>query len=390
MAQDRDGGSIEVRFTHVNTPRRLRLAILTPVMAPYRIPVFNAIAADPEIDLRVVYLAKTVPRRNWGFHEDEMHYRYDVLKDLIRFPRGEIMWSHLSRGLGRVLREHSPEVVIAGGWDQPTHLLAFALRKRLHYSFGWWIESTLADEYTPRGLIARFKERLIARSDVVVVPGSASEEYIRKYAAPRLGIFVAPNAVDNEFFQRRGASRRSEGDGTTRFLFVGRFDESKGLDALIDAWPRGRSDISLTMIGDGPLLGQVEQRIVRENLRDVISIRGHQDREALADSYSQADVLVLPSLREPWGLVINEAMAAGLPVIASSAAGGTRDLVEHGISGLIIPPGDVDALRNAVLRLADDPDARSRMAAAAASRIDLFSPERCAAGLIEAARACAA
>jgi glycosyltransferase involved in cell wall biosynthesis len=112
---------------------------------------------------------------------------------------------------------------------------------------------------------------------------------------------------------------------------------------------------------------------------------GFRNQSELPAIYAAADVLVLPSDRqETWGLVINEAMAAGLPVIASDAVGCVPDLIAPGVTGDRFPPGDVKALAAALKGLKDDPTRGPRMATAAAKRVSEFSAERAAAGVMEA------
>jgi glycosyltransferase involved in cell wall biosynthesis len=115
-----------------------------------------------------------------------------------------------------------------------------------------------------------------------------------------------------------------------------------------------------------------------------VSVVGHLERDDLAARYSQADVFVFPSVSDPWGLVLNEAMAAGLPVIATSAAGAADDLVFHGRNGLVVEPFDVAGLAGAMSTLTADPALRGSMGAQSSSIIRGFEPESWAAGMREA------
>ena len=121
-----------------------------------------------------------------------------------------------------------------------------------------------------------------------------------------------------------------------------------------------------------------------------VRLLGHVQPEALAAEYEEADALVLPSIHDPWGLVVNEAMAAGLPVVVSSAAGAADDLVTDGWNGFVVPPFDAAALTRALETLAADPGLRLEMGRHSAERIgEGFEPQHWAAGMAEAVLAVA-
>ena len=114
---------------------------------------------------------------------------------------------------------------------------------------------------------------------------------------------------------------------------------------------------------------------------------GHRDREEIAAEYARADVFVFPSVSDPWGLVINEAMAASLPVVTTSEPGAVDDLVRHGANGLVTPPFDAGALATAMVRLTRDAELRHAMGARSAARIATQTPGAWAAGMRDAALA---
>jgi glycosyltransferase involved in cell wall biosynthesis len=361
-----------------------RLMVLTSIIAPYRIPVFNALAASHGLDLRVVYLSETEPRRSWPIYRDDIHHDYGVLRDWAIVPAGN-SYVHISRGLLSEVIAWRPHVVVAGAWDQPAMLLAYLLRRRVGYAFAWWVESTERDARRLIRLPRALKARLIRGSDAMIVPGRASSRYISSLGALPEKIAIAPNAVDMHFFASHGRRDRSVRDGC-RFLYVGSLHPLKGLDVLLDAWSLlGHPSAMLTVVGDGPARQDVGRRAA---LAAVSSVRltGHLDREALAAEYASADVFVFPSLSDPWGLVLNEAMACGLPVVTTSAPGAAEDLVSDGWNGYVVRPGDAVALAEAMRALAADADLRASMGRRSLERIAGFSPDRCAEGLAEGAR----
>ena len=192
--------------------------------------------------------------------------------------------------------------------------------------------------------------------DAFVVPGQAAGDYLEILGVAHERIVVAPNAVDPDIFRVEPQAR---GDGVCRLISVARLSPEKGLDVLleaVDGLPVGSSS--------SPAPGRRKGGSGRSRAATSPS-SGTSERNALPGVYASADVAVVPSRSEPWGMVINEAALAGLPLISTTAPGGARELVEDGVNGLLVPPDDVGALRAAIVRMAEDATpARSREALA--------------------------
>ena len=365
----------------------MRVVILTSIMAPHRIAPFNALASLPDIDLTVIYLAVTDPTRNWDTYAAEMGFRHVVLREHVRWRRGEA-FVHLSSGLAAALRRAQPHVIVVGGWDQPSYLEAFLLGAIRRVPVIWWAESTLRDRRMSGGLAARAKAWLVSRAAVVVVPGVAARDYLVSMGAEPDHIWVAPNAVDNDVYRAASRSRENR-RGPVRFLFVGRLESAKGILYLLDAWSGLRVPGYLTIAGDGPLAGRIARRVATTSLPPV-ELVGHLDRARLAGIYGEADVFVFPSVSDPWGLVLNEAMASGLPLITTDPPGAVDDLVTDGDNGLVVPPFASEGLLRAMDRLAADRTLRLSMGRRSAERIRAFEPSAWADGVVGAVHAATA
>jgi glycosyltransferase involved in cell wall biosynthesis len=362
-----------------------RVTLLTEIPAPYRIPQFNALAALPDIELEVVFLAQRDPRRAYSVHRDEFRFSDRTLSGPGIAIRGR--WLVLSRGLGRELARTTPDVVIIGGWNQPAFWSALVRARRSGTPVVAWVESTARDARPGLRALDAAKQVLIRRCTAFVVPGRASAAYLEELDVGSDRIVVAPNAVDLAIFAEGVAEARRDRDelrhrlGLTRptLLYVGRLDREKGLDILLDAVRTLDADVVL--VGDG---GEAQR--LRLAAPPNVRFAGWLDRDELVPWYAAADVFVLPSLSEPWGMVLNEAAAAALPIVATTAAGAAFELVEDGVSGFVVPPGDPTALADALLRLVSDAELRERAGRRSAELAERHRPERWAAEVANVVR----
>jgi glycosyltransferase involved in cell wall biosynthesis len=168
------------------------------------------------------------------------------------------------------------------------------------------------------------------------------------------------------------------------FLFAGRLVREKGIFDLLDAYAKLEDDvrgrIGLVFVGDGEGRQQLAER-ARALSPGRIKFAGFAHREQLAAYYGLADAVILPTHTDTWGLVVNEAMACGLPVIVSRVAGCVADLVEEGWNGFLVEPGDPTSLASAMRKL-DNHDVRDGMRANSLRRIAAYSPDAWANGIM--------
>ena len=221
--------------------------------------------------------------------------------------------------------------------------------------------------------------RLYRSADALVTYGPHVSAYVRARGARN--VHVAPQSVDNDFWRSDElAPPRADWPlaAGTRFLFVGRPVPEKGLHVLLAAWRAARLDPAQAVL----VLAGVD---ADASERSVVRL-GHVDSHELRNVYAACHVLVVPSVptrtfREPWGLVVNEAMDRGLAVIATDAVGAAAGgLVREGENGLIVPAGDSDALAAAIARLAADARLRERMGGAGSHDVLAFSHDAWARG----------
>jgi glycosyltransferase involved in cell wall biosynthesis len=238
------------------------------------------------------------------------------------------------------------------------------------------------------------KRRFLSLCRAFVVPGKSSWQYLRDLGIRDERIFTAPNAVDNQLFatlaEAAGRAEVQVRSGLSLplryFLYVGRLVRAKGVFDLVEAYAHLddeiRASVGLVFVGDGADRAELIERASRITL-GTVQFPGFVQREGLPELYALADALIFPTHSDTWGLVVNEAMSSGIPVIATSVAGCVSDLVQDGWNGFVVPPRDPSHLAAAMARLTGDPTLRIEMGSRGRERVKTYSPAAWAEGLVK-------
>ncbi len=352
----------------------MRIALLKDIASPYRIPLFNALAAKPGIDFRLLLASRNDPRRNYPHYAEEFGFEHRVLPGF-ELRRG-LRWVVFNRGLGPELASFGPDVLIVGGWAQPVFWRAILWTRRHRTPLVLWVESTARDARSGAGLLEAAKRFAIGSAAAFLVPGRASAEYLGSFGVEAERIAIAPNAVDLSIFADRVAEARGRRDELRAarglegcvFVSVSRLSPEKGVDVLVRAFEGVPAQ--LVAIGGGP-----QETALRASAPANVRLVGQVERDELPEWYAVADAFVMPSRSETWGMAMNEAAAAGLPIVATEAPGAAYELVDEGVNGFRVPVGDERSLREALSRVAEDPGWRE---AARGRTLELargFTPE---------------
>ena len=371
-----------------------KLVIVTEIIAPYRIPVFNALAQRRELDLHVVFLSENDPTiRQWRVYTDEIEFQYDVLPSWRRrLGKYNVL---INRSVLSTLNKLRPDAVLCGGYNYLTSWQAAYWARFHRVPLLLWSESTALDKRHGHRPVEFLKAQFLRLCRSFVVPGRSSLKYLKDFGISDQLIFTAPNAVDVTLFSKPAKqARRNEFEVRARrslpsryFLFVGRLVKDKGIFELLETYAQLdteiRDKVGLVFVGDGadrPALMERSARIAP----GAIQFPGFIQREGLSDFYALADALIFPTHSDPWGLVVNEAMSCGLPVVVTGVAGCVADLVQDGWNGFVVAPKDRAALASAMTRLASDSVLRTEMGSKSRERIEAYSPEAWAEGLVNA------
>ena len=250
-------------------------------------------------------------------------------------------------------------------------------------------------------LLAPLVLHLYRHSDAIVAYGEHVKTFLIGKGVPAERIFVAPHAVDNRAYnqpvpesaQQALRTQLSLAPGQKALLYLGRLVPSKGCMDLLEAFAAlDAPEAVLVIVGDGPERPRMEEFLHRRGLDGRVRFTGHIPPSQIAPYYAISYAMLLPSIttaagREPWGLTVNEAFNAGLPVIATDAVGAAAGgLVQNGVNGFVVPEQNPAELARAMQRLLREPELREAMSAAARTEIAKWTHARMAENVVAALR----
>ena len=379
--------------------QRVRRAYLGSHPIQYQAPLLRRIAQEPGIDLTVLFGSDFSTRgyRDEGFG---VEVAWDI--PLLEGYRSRVLpaWhdpgtvsatTPLSRSVLNALREADGRPAFDALWVHGYASLNSLRGMLAAYALGIPVllraDIWLADR--PRSRTRLFAKQLFFKSlrplvSAVLTIGSNNAAYWRFYFGERVPQFLLPYAVDNGFFAAQAQAAlpglqtlRAELNlepGRPVILFASKLQERKHADHLVSAYTeilrRARTFAPpyLLIVGDGEQRAALEQQVRGLGLNGV-RLTGFRNQTELPRFFALADVFVLPARHEPWGLVVNEAMATGRPVVLSTDVGAAADLVTDGVEGYVYPTGDVAALTQAIEQVLASPETARAMGTAAAQRI---------------------
>jgi glycosyltransferase involved in cell wall biosynthesis len=353
----------------------MRLAVLTNILAPYRVPLFEEIAR--RCDLEVILLADRHANRDWA--PSAVGFSTRTLPGL-RIERADTVDpTHLNFGAWSALRKFRPDVVLGGGFT-PAHLAAFAYCRAHRRRYVCWGELILRHPSEALALRRWVRHGVVRASDGWIASSSETRDAFVHYGAKSARVLVSLMPVRNAIFHRHAMDAHRTGlvhslrerHGTPLILGVGRLAAEKGWTQLLQALQVVRRDVpeaALVIAGDGPERADLEAQVKSLGLERVYLI-GSRNLAELCALYAAADVFVFPTLSDPYGAVLAEAIACGTLAVASVHAAATRDLVVHEDTGYAADPRDTNAFAAAISQALRVPQSvRAAMVARAAARL---------------------
>lgn len=345
-----------------------RVLLFTNFVPPYREEVFRHVSALLGGNFVVCTLTGMERGRVWPETHNPAFERRTLPGMQLRISRLDLPL-HFNVGVARVIHEAAPDVVVLTNLAAPAFWRAQQICRREHRPVVFWCGSHASSGLFHNPLLMALRRAFVARCDAFVTYGTLATRYLVMLGADPARIVTSTNAVDTRLFRAgiedRGSTRETLGWSRRKVvMYSGRLIPLKAVNLLVAAVARIGGDCLLAIVGDGPERGALERQ-ARGLLGDRAVFLGNRPYAELPRLYAAADVLVLPSLREAWGLVVNEALAAAVPVIATEATGAAHDLVGPTGAGLVVPTGDVTALTEALRRVVEDDELRARMRVAA-------------------------
>ncbi|GAB3759981.1 glycosyltransferase family 4 protein [Spirosoma pomorum] len=372
----------------------MRILIVHNILwAHYKSTVFQALQrlvyTKADLTLKVLQIARNERSRAGLEHLADKHtptYQYEYLLLFDRFLEDVTLRERLTE-LWQQARTFRPDVITLTGYYDPAQLLLLLWAKRKGIRVVMQIESTAAD-HQRRGIKERFKQWVFSQCDGFFCFGSQSANYLLQLGVPERKILLRKNAVDNDVlasaYQQALVTRQERqqqlGLRPNNFIFVGRLIGFKNLPALLQSFAAARqqtthsSDWGLLILGEGEELATLTTQRETLGLTDAVTFLPGQPWFRVPEMLALSNVLVLPSTSEPWGLVVNEAMACGLPVIVSNRCGCVADLVDDGKTGFVFDPTQPDELTQQLRQFMDGRVDVARLSQAAKERIAHYSP----------------
>ncbi len=353
----------------------MNIWLLTNTPSPYQIEFFTAIGASGRCRLHVDFMSGVHRGKNWE-ERAQLPFEYRFLRGF-----GPRWWSDAYRIHPEAISSCAPNRydfhILSGQYTSLTFQVCARRLRAFSKNWAVWLEPPWPEDYRPawsRSVSARnpivrhirkqILSRLLKNSPAVFAIGSmAAEAYLKMGARPDR-IFTLPYYCDTDRYQQVSPEAidtiRSRYGLANRFVFLysGQMIERKGVDALLDAFARialQHKEAVLLLLGDGSRRGLL-QSSVPESLRDRVIFAGHVESEELPAYFRSASAFVFPSRHDGWGIVINEACAAGLPVIATRSSGAARDLVRDGENGFLAERDNTMTLTDRMTQLLDHPN----------------------------------
>ncbi|EOU2464257.1 glycosyltransferase [Vibrio navarrensis] len=322
-------------FGMLNNQSYYDYIFITNVPAFYKSNLYNELAK--KLKIKVIYISEKSIIRNNDFVSGIRNFEYEVITTKPYENRNKLSVFYK---IIKVLLTHRYDRVVFPGWESKELIPLFFLSDRKKNSV--IIESSIYDTKSS-GLSWIIKKILISRVSLAFPSGILQLEILKK--ADYKGKYSITNGVG--LLPRSNIKYRTQKGDSIKYLYVGRLSHEKNVEFIIERF--NSLERSLTIIGEGPQKEYL-QKIANRN----VIFLGYVNNQELLDLYSEYDVFVLPSRSEPWGLVIDEALSSGLPVIVSNKVGCSEDLVINPRLGLVFECDKPSSFIKAIYKLEDD------------------------------------
>jgi glycosyltransferase involved in cell wall biosynthesis len=355
-----------------------------------------ALSKDSGITVSIVHLAETENMRINLSDVDRSYHDYPY-RLLFRGCYEKIGTLRMTFALVKDLLTHRSDVVVLPGYNFAEYWVLLGLCILMRKTRLVFVDSTEYDR--PKvGWKESTKRWFFARCDGFLCYGIRSKEYVMSYGVPAAKAYPGCQATamghdyDAVEVQRIYDTTPAETFRVPRFIYVGRLATEKGLHDLIEAFNIVRTQLPaarLDVVGGGVLRDALAAQIAKLGLEDAVTLLGIRDMSEFAPMFHRSVAMVLPSYSEPWGLVVNEALSHGCPVVVSDRCGCLPELVVDGVTGYSFTVGNIEALSAAMLAVARLSEDRPATARRCLELMSNFTPERAAQNILQGCAAAA-
>ena len=359
----------------------LRLAVVANTPPPYRVPIFQKLGRIPGIDLRVIFCSRREPNRLWDL--PPLDFPHVFLKE--RFVSVGERYIHNNLDVISALRDFAPHVVVTDGFN-PTHLYGFLyawIRRLVHVPM---TDGTDVSEQALSAVHRAVRRFVFARSHAYVSASAGGDRLYQNYGVPASRCFHSCLCVDNAVFSPGQNTEEENFD----FIFCGRMEPGKSplfaLNVALAVAKKLGRQIRILFVGSGSQEESVRRAAaLQPELLDA-QFNGFAAQQELPSLYRSARIFLFPTLGDVWGVVANEACAAGLPVIVSPQAGVAGELVLDGQNGYVCEL-DIDLWAERAIGLLTQPDLLQNFSARSLALVTEYTFDKAALGLLDACRA---
>ncbi len=355
-----------------------KVIFVTNIPNPYRIPLFNEMSRqfkENNIHLKLVFGSASYKRRLFKLDTSEMKFDYEILKDTgYTFSKDGEKTIFLYKGLSSLMNSEKPDAMIVAGFSPATVKIFFRkITKGTPYVI---FSGTIERGKRNQNFIRRFQRGFLTKNAASFVAyGNMAKQYLVNAGAPENHVFVGRNTVDTTFFADKTNELRSQlppNKDKAHFTYLGYLVPRKNVKLLLESvkiLAEKRRDFVLDIIGDGISMEELKSFVNQNQLHDVVSFHGFRQKKDLPAFFAISRGMLFQTDFDIWGLVLNEAMAAGVPCLASPNAGATYDLIEEGRTGFVVDFTDTQLVANKIEWLIDHPQEAAQMGQNAADFI---------------------
>jgi glycosyltransferase involved in cell wall biosynthesis len=324
-----------------------KVVIIHNIIAPHKVVLFNELLQlIPKME--VVFIAEKEKIRDWNIDYTKIKFPYTVL---FKGPLESINRFRIAMETWRILEKIRPETSIICDYSNIFGWSALFWAKKNKNNLIFWLSSTFEDRKHTilKNLLKRY---FLKHFSIGLASGSRTKEYYKYLGVDKSKVVETGYGVNNIFFiqqyekffiERAYIFNELKITAKNNFIFIGRFAPEKNIFTLLYSFlevSRKNSDWGLILLGDGPLKNEINTFISNNNLQNKILMPGFIQQDEIVKYLIASDVLILPSLSETWGLVVNEAMLCHLPIIVSTKCGCQPELVQEGVNGFSFDPNN--------------------------------------------------